>query len=46
MVPAHHVVTLGLIGCPDPNPVYRRFFDPPRGVLPPDLDRRPSPSPS
>jgi asparagine synthase (glutamine-hydrolysing) len=38
MVPAHHVVTLRLIGCPDPNPVYRRFFDPPRGVLPPDLD--------
>jgi asparagine synthase (glutamine-hydrolysing) len=39
MVPAHHVVTLRLIGCPDPNPVYRRFFDPPRGVLPADLDR-------
>ena len=39
MVPAHHVTTLRLIGCPDPNPVYRRFFDPPRGVLPPDLDR-------
>jgi asparagine synthase (glutamine-hydrolysing) len=38
MVPAHHVTTLRLIGCPDPNPVYRRFFDPPRGVLPPDLD--------
>ena len=39
MVPAHHVTTLRLIGCPDPNPVYRRFLDPPRGVLPPDLDR-------
>ncbi len=39
MVPAHHVTTLRLIGCPDPNPVYRRFFDPPRGTLPPDLDR-------
>ena len=39
MVPAHHVTTLRLIGCPDPNPVHRRFFDPPRGVLPPDLDR-------
>ena len=38
MVPAHHVTTLRLVGCPDPNPVYRRFFDPPRGVLPPDLD--------
>ena len=39
MAPAHHVTTLRLIGCPDPNPVYRRFFDPPRGTLPPDLDR-------
>jgi asparagine synthase (glutamine-hydrolysing) len=38
MVPAHHVTTLRLVGCPDPNPVYRRFFDPPRGILPPDLD--------
>lgn len=38
MVPAHHVITLRLVGCPDPNPVYRRFFDPPRGTLPPDLD--------
>ena len=39
MAPAHHVTTLRLIGCPDPNPVYRRFFDPPRGTLPIDLDR-------
>src|SRR5436309_15454249 len=38
MAPAHHVTTLRLIGCPDPNPVYRRFFDPPRGTLPADLD--------
>jgi asparagine synthase (glutamine-hydrolysing) len=38
MVPAHHVTTLRLVGCPDPNPVHRRFFDPPRGVLPADLD--------
>ena len=38
MAPAHHVTTLRLIGCPDPNPTYRRFFDPPRGTLPPDLD--------
>src|SRR5215217_8228264 len=36
MVPAHHVTTLRLIGCPDPNPVHRRFFDPPRGTLPAD----------
>jgi len=34
MVPAHHVTTLRLIGCPDPNPVHRRFFDPPRATLP------------
>jgi len=39
MVPAHHVTTLRLIGCPDPNPVHRRFFDPARGTLPADLDR-------
>ena len=38
MVPAHHVTTLRLIGCPDPNPVHRRFFDPPRATLPKDLD--------
>ena len=38
MVPAHHVTTLQLVGCPDPNPIHRRFFDPPRGTLPPDLD--------
>jgi asparagine synthase (glutamine-hydrolysing) len=38
MVPAHHVTTLQLIGCPDPNPIHRRFFNPPRGTLPNDLD--------
>lgn len=38
MVPAHHITTLRLVGCPDPNPIHRRFFDPPRGTLPPDLD--------
>src|SRR5436190_21638000 len=38
MVPAHHVTTLRLVGCPDPNPVHQRFFDPPRGTLPADLD--------
>jgi asparagine synthase (glutamine-hydrolysing) len=38
MVPAHHVTTLRLVGCPDPNPVHRRFFDPPRATLPTDLD--------
>jgi asparagine synthase (glutamine-hydrolysing) len=38
MVPAHHVTTLRLVGCPDPNPVHERFFDPPRGTLGKDLD--------
>ena len=38
MVPAHHVTTLRLIGCPDPNPIHRRFFDPPRETLRLDLD--------
>lgn len=38
MVPAHFVVKLEVIGCPDPNPVYTRFFDPQRNTLPTDLD--------
>jgi len=38
MVPAHHVTTLRLVGCPDPNPIHSRFFDPPRETLPPDVD--------
>jgi asparagine synthase (glutamine-hydrolysing) len=38
MVPAHHVVELQLIGCPDPDPVYTRFFTPVSETLPPDLD--------
>src|SRR5262252_8927203 len=38
MVPAHHVTTLRLVGCPDPNPIHRRFFDPPRESLSSDLD--------
>lgn len=38
MAPAHHVTQLRLVGCPDPNPTYRRFFDPPRGTLSADLD--------
>src|SRR5438445_991780 len=38
MVPAHHVTMLRLVGCPDPNPVYRRFFDPPRETLAADVD--------
>jgi asparagine synthase (glutamine-hydrolysing) len=38
MVPAHHVVELQLVGCPDPDPVYTRFFTPVSGTLPADLD--------
>src|SRR5580704_16740447 len=38
MVPAHYVVELQLIGCPDPDPTYIRFFDPPPATLPADLD--------
>jgi asparagine synthase (glutamine-hydrolysing) len=38
MVPAHHVVELHLIGCPDPAPTYTRFFEPRRNALPADLD--------
>jgi asparagine synthase (glutamine-hydrolysing) len=38
MAPAHYVVELRLVGCPDPDPAYARFFTPAREVLPPDLD--------
>lgn len=39
MVPAHYIVELQLVGCPDPDPTYTRFFTPGRGTLPPDLDQ-------
>ncbi len=38
MVPAHHVVEIQLVGCPDPDPIYTRFFTPERDALPADLD--------
>ena len=38
MVPAHYIVELQLIGCPDPDPVYTRFFSPVSASLPTDLD--------
>src|SRR5262245_23662184 len=38
MVPAHYVVEIHLVGCPDPDPTYTRFFTPLRNVLPADLD--------
>lgn len=30
MVPAHYITTIELLGCPDPSPVYKRFFTPER----------------
>jgi asparagine synthase (glutamine-hydrolysing) len=38
MVPAHYVTEIHLIGCPDPDPTYTRFFTPTRNNLPADLD--------
>jgi asparagine synthase (glutamine-hydrolysing) len=37
MIPAHHLMEVALVGCPDPNPTLQRFFAPPRGTLPPDV---------
>lgn len=30
MVPAHYITRIELLGCPDPNPSYERFFTPQR----------------
>ncbi len=30
MAPAHYITTIELLGCPDPSPVYQRFFTPVR----------------
>jgi len=38
MVPAHHVTSIRLIGCPDPNPIYQRFLEPSAESLQADLD--------
>lgn len=38
MVPAHFVVEIELIGCPDPNPQYTRFFNPQRNRWSKDID--------
>lgn len=38
MVPAHHLLELQLVGCPDPNPKLHRFFAPQRNRLPADID--------
>jgi asparagine synthase (glutamine-hydrolysing) len=33
MAPAHYITTIQLLGCPDPSPVYSRFFTPVRNKL-------------
>lgn len=33
MAPAHYVTKIELLGCPDPNPIYTRFFTPERNHL-------------
>ena len=38
MVPAHYLVTIQLVGCPDPDPTYERFFNPARNKYSTDLD--------
>jgi asparagine synthase (glutamine-hydrolysing) len=38
MVPAHYLTEIQLVGCPDPDPAYTRYFTPQRNALPADLD--------
>ena len=38
MVPAHHIVELSLIGCPDPNPTSTRYLTPERNRWPANLE--------
>jgi asparagine synthase (glutamine-hydrolysing) len=38
MVPAHYMVEIQLVGCPDPDPTYTRFFNPQRNRFSTDLD--------
>ena len=38
MAPAHYVTRLDVVGCPDPNPNYKRYFTPQRNTLNSDLD--------
>ncbi|MEO1617081.1 MAG: asparagine synthase-related protein [Planctomycetota bacterium] len=38
MVPAHYLLELQLVGCPDPNPQLTRYFAPERNRLPADID--------
>ena len=38
MIPAHYLVEIALLGCPDPNPTYTRFFTPVRNRHSTDID--------
>jgi asparagine synthase (glutamine-hydrolysing) len=38
MVPAHYIVSIELIGCPDPDPIYTRYFDPQHNQQPKDIE--------
>ena len=38
MIPAHYIVELDQVGCPDPAPRYHRFFNPPAEQGSSDLD--------
>jgi asparagine synthase (glutamine-hydrolysing) len=38
MVPAHYVIEIELVGCPDPNPTCTRFFTPTKEKLPADTE--------
>jgi len=38
MVPAHTIVELDQVGCPDPAPRYQRFFDPPVALGSADIE--------
>lgn len=39
MAPAHYITLIELLGCPDPNPVYKRFFKPERNKLSKDPEK-------
>jgi len=38
MVPAHYLTDVALLGCPDPNPTYRRYFTPQPEALEADVE--------
>jgi len=38
MVPAHYLTEIDQIGCPDPAPRYHRFWNPPLGEGPADIE--------